>query len=425
MNDLKNIKDILNNYEVEYNHQDWVKLEKSLPKSGMTGFVKTTLVASAVIIMITTAIFIINSIDKNKNHDKELISQNNTEQIISDNNQIEADNKINNTTIEEKSSDEENNKTIITINPIDKQESDYSNISAKESDKSNEADQIKEENSTSDKTNEVNENNDISESQIIDKNPDLSKLIVNYDILSNCTPTKIIFEAQNVPENCEVVWNTGDNSRITGKKAEYTYNDAGEFFPEVNIIYNNFILKNVKLDEIELYNPTNVKINFDNSENLYYFTCDKEENLDLLWSIDNQEFREREVRYTFNKSAEYLISLSVVNTFGCKTKVEETVKVLIEHIFYLPNAFTPNANGINSEFGPIGENMNFESYQLIIVDGNGKSVFNSNNVDYKWNGKVNNVGEKAKPGIYLWEIKTIDQYQNIQTKKGRVNLIWN
>jgi hypothetical protein len=425
MTDLKNIKDILDNYEVEYNPKDWVKLEKSLPKGGMSGFVKTTLVASAVIIMVTAAIFIINSIDKDKTKDLEIISQNNTEQIISENSNIEQDNNTINNIIEEKQVNENTNANKTITNQTDNEESDYSTRSVTESENSNEENKLVEENTNSDEATDSKQNITNPESIIVDKTPDLSELIVDYNILSNCTPAKIIFEAQNVPENCEVVWNTGDNSRISGKKAEYTYNDAGEFFPEVNIIYNNFILKNVKLDEIELYNPTNVKINFDNSENLYYFTCDKEENLDLLWSIDNQEFREREVRYTFNKSTEYLISLSVVNTFGCKTKVEETIKVEIEHVFYLPNAFTPNSNGINAEFGPIGENMDFVSYQLIIVDGNGKTVFTSTNVDYKWNGKVNNVGEKAKPGFYLWEIKTIDQYENIQTKKGRVNLIWN
>lgn len=427
MTDLKNIKDILGNYEVEYDPADWVKLEKSLPKSGMSGFVKTTLVASAVIIIVTAAIFIINSIDKTKTNDQKVLSQNITEQTISDNEQIEDyNNTINNNIVEDNSTNNNSNiSTEIITNPIDNEKSDNSNKIIKESEESNDLNKISEENNNSDKIAEVTESNQNDESQIKDKTPDLTKLIVNYEMLSNCTPAKIIFKAQNVPQDCEVVWNTGDNSRISGIKAEYTYSDAGVYFPEVNIIYNNFILKNVKLNEIELNSPTNVKINFDNSENLYYFTCDKEENLDLLWSIDNQEFREREVRYTFNKSAEYLISLSVVNTFGCKTKVEETIKVVIEHVFYLPNAFTPNSNGINAEFGPIGENMDFESYQLIIVDGNGKSVFTSNNVEFKWNGKVNNVGEKAKPGFYLWEIKTIDKYGNIQTKKGRVNLIWN
>ncbi|MDD2387866.1 MAG: gliding motility-associated C-terminal domain-containing protein, partial [Bacteroidales bacterium] len=216
-----------------------------------------------------------------------------------------------------------------------------------------------------------------------------------------------------------------DNYRIEGNEVEYTYTNDGSFYPEINVIYNNFVLKNEKIDIIELNSSTKIRINFDKSENSYYFTCDNEKGLDLLWSIDKLEFREREVRYDFNKSANYIIRLDAINEYGCKTSVEETIKILIEHVFYLPNAFTPNTNGINSEFGPIGEDMHFESYQLLIVDGTGKPVFSSNNFDYKWNGKINNVGENAKPGYYLWEIKTLDEYGNIQTKKGRVNLIWN
>ncbi|MDD4150199.1 MAG: gliding motility-associated C-terminal domain-containing protein [Bacteroidales bacterium] len=419
MNNLKNIKEILSKYEVEYNHKDWIKLEKDIPKSGMSGLLKTILVASTVIIAVSAAIFIINGINKEttnqtksaNNTTSTVVIENNNDDIYkediteNDNNIVEVENKI-----------IETDKSFIqqsTNSTTEKQTS--KTVADNHNNNNTQTPIIKDNNPKDTKT---------TEPQVESTSPDISKTEFYYELSENCTPATIKFKAKNVPENCSILWNTGDNYRITENETEYTYTNDGIFYPEVSIIYNNFVLKNEKLNVIELNNPTKIKINFTKSENLHYFTCDNEEGLDLLWSIENKEFREREVRYEFNKSADYIIRLDVVNQYGCKTRAEETIKILIEHVFYLPNAFTPNTNGINSEFGPIGENMNFKSYQLLIVDSTGKTVFNSNDVDYKWNGKMNNVGENSKPGFYLWEIKTLDEFGNMQTKKGRVNLIW-
>jgi gliding motility-associated-like protein len=420
MSDLENIKNVLKNYEVEYNPQDWNRLEKDLPRSsGMSSLTKIILVASAVIFTVTTAIFI-NNLTSNKtfNKSENKTAQSNVDQkIVSDNNLVDINNNDSidvNEKIEPKII--QNSNTLLINN-----EQNINN----ENESTNNQNDIIEKNNTNNQNENINTNNPETSNEIKTELPDASEVTFIYKIINKCTPAIVKFEALNVPKNCKVIWNTGDNARVNGNKAEYIYIDNGTFYPEANLTFNNFIIKNYKFDELSFNNPSSVKINFDNSENLYYFTCDNEEGLNLLWTIENQEFREREVRYTFNKSADYIINLSVVNQYGCKTEVFEKVSVLIEHIFYLPNAFTPNSNGINSEFGPIGENMDFESYQLLIVDGTGKIIFSSDNVNYKWNGKINNIGENAKPDYYLWEVKTIDEFGNFQTKKGRVNLIWN
>ncbi len=423
MNDFNKIKDVLQNFEVEYDPQDWIRLEKDLPKPGISSVTKTILVASTIVLTVASVILLSN-IFKNKQQ----INENNTENIaVVDNNinnsNIITENTNNDNTIDNESNPN-NNTTINNNNNNSKNNSNNTNSIEKNNIKTQEEESdIKITGNTDENNNETNSN--FNNRILNEENPDLSNVVFKYEISDKCVPVSVSFIAENIPENCEVIWNTGDNSREHGQKIEYIYLEDGLFYPEVSIIYKNSLLKNKKLKTIELFKPTNTKIIFDNSENLYYFSCENEEELEYLWSIDNQEFRESEVSYKFNKTADYTINLSIVNQFGCKSDISEHINVVIEHIFYLPNAFKPNSNGVNSEFGPIGENMNFNSYQLLIVDGNGKLVFNSNNVDDKWNGKINNIGKNAKPGYYLWEVKTIDEYGNIQTKKGRVNLIWN
>lgn len=421
MNDMKDIKDILNGYEVPYDHNDWIKLEKDLPKSpGMSGLTKTILVATALILSVS-GIYFLTRINKTTEKETTVIAKSdNNKPVVSEQNincnDIKPDNNNVIVATDEKnlnSEDKEfaeNNKNVVVneINPEIKE----NNTAIKEPE-------------VTDNHENTNKNNVKETAVETVATPDLSKLTFKIEVLENCIPAKVIFTAENLPEKCDIIWNTDENSRVYGAKAEHTYIEAGNYQPEVSVIFNNFILKTEKLRKITINQSSFVKINFDNSENLYYFTCSNVEDLKLLWSIDNQQFSEKEVSYNFNRAGEYLIGLTAINEFGCKSEATEKVNIVVEHVYYVPNAFMPNANGINSSFGPIGENLDFVSYKLVIVDGNGNPVFDSDKPEFMWNGRINNIGEEVRPGFYLWEIKTLDKFGNIQTKKGRVNLIRN
>jgi hypothetical protein len=83
------------------------------------------------------------------------------------------------------------------------------------------------------------------------------------------------------------------------------------------------------------------------------------------------------------------------------------------------------SGGINSSFGPIGDELENFTFRMLIYDKTGSLVFETDLIDYLWNGKINNVGQLADPGVYRWEIITIDQFGNMKIRKGQVNLIGN
>ena len=89
----------------------------------------------------------------------------------------------------------------------------------------------------------------------------------------------------------------------------------------------------------------------------------------------------------------------------------------------MPTAFRPSSGGVNSTFGPIGDNMSDYRFKMLIYDKTGKIVFETDEIDNLWNGKINGYGSMAEPGVYIWEIITIDQYSNTKLQKGQVNLL--
>ncbi len=415
MSNLDKLKNILQNYKAEYDHNDWIKLEKDLPKpSGNFPFQKAIIISAIIISSITGIILLVNHINKSKKN------LNLSETIV--NNETTENNIVN---ISQNNSFDNNNEIKSNINS-DSNNSTTQNIvnNEKENVKTTEP-EIKEKNENIIISPNSNKNSEIHNTTKINSLPDLSNVKYEISLLDSCVPAKIRFSVYNLPEGCVAEWNTDENYRIKGNSVTHTYLKKGEYYPELNIIYNNNVLETFKLNKISIFDKTNVKINFDNSNNLYYFSSSIDKSNNIYWSIDNQTFTDNSVSYEFKKSGDYRVKLTFINEFGCKSTAEETVNVQIEHVYFVPTAFIPNSNDINSQFGPIGENMDFVLYQMVILDGNGQTVFMSDKPEYMWNGKVNNIGPDAKTGVYLWEIKTLDKYGNLQVKKGRVNLIRN
>ena len=75
----------------------------------------------------------------------------------------------------------------------------------------------------------------------------------------------------------------------------------------------------------------------------------------------------------------------------------------------LPNAFTPNFDGVNDIFRPLHP-CNMSEYMLQIFDRYGKPVYISRDFSKGWNGTYN--GVPADDGTYIW----MASYRNTDTK---------
>jgi gliding motility-associated-like protein len=87
------------------------------------------------------------------------------------------------------------------------------------------------------------------------------------------------------------------------------------------------------------------------------------------------------------------------------TKVERRCPV---SVFY-PNAFTPNNDGINDLFLPIGSDV--VEFYLVIYNAWGQRVFESRSIEKGWDGKVE--GKPAPVGSYIYQ----SRYSGYRNKK--------
>ena len=71
--------------------------------------------------------------------------------------------------------------------------------------------------------------------------------------------------------------------------------------------------------------------------------------------------------------------------------------------FYIPNAFTPNNDGLNDTFTPQGMDFEPASYSMSIFNRWGQEVFRSKDFKNPWDGK-DRTGNLLGPGVYAYSI---------------------
>lgn len=121
--------------------------------------------------------------------------------------------------------------------------------------------------------------------------------------------------------------------------------------------------------------------------------------------------------YKYIQVGTYNGSLTLTSSFGCEERDDFSIRILISD-FYIPTVFTPNGDGINDLFFPIGKDV--KSYSISIFNNWGMKILNTS--FGPWNGVSTN-GRPANVGTFVYIMNV--EFNNGDSKKyvGQVNLI--
>lgn len=95
-------------------------------------------------------------------------------------------------------------------------------------------------------------------------------------------------------------------------------------------------------------------------------------------------------------------------------------EVAQQSMFSIPNAFTPNGDGLNDIFMPV-TSAEIVSYQMDIFMPNGQHIFASKNINFGWNGEYK--GSLVNSGTYIYVIKYTSTDGKEHIDKGQLLLI--
>ncbi len=81
---------------------------------------------------------------------------------------------------------------------------------------------------------------------------------------------------------------------------------------------------------------------------------------------------------------------------------------------YVPNAFSPNGDGVNDLFAP-SSNCGFQEFEMRIFDRWGTLLFQSKDAKRGWNGKYKNSEVASTAYVYYIRYRSVPIDTSIQT----------
>jgi gliding motility-associated-like protein len=111
--------------------------------------------------------------------------------------------------------------------------------------------------------------------------------------------------------------------------------------------------------------------------------------------------------------------VTALNKVTSEISFSNIIDVKPSMYIYVPNAFTPNGDGLNDTFGGLGRGV--KKYHLIIYNRWGQLVFESNKQSNQWDGTY---GGKLSPvGSYPYVIEVKGYYNKKFHKEGTISIV--
>ncbi|MGZ3863937.1 MAG: T9SS type B sorting domain-containing protein [Bacteroidia bacterium] len=126
--------------------------------------------------------------------------------------------------------------------------------------------------------------------------------------------------------------------------------------------------------------------------------------------------------HTYMEAGSYPVELVVTSNYGCKDSITKVVVIGEDYFIYVPNAFTPNMDGVNDLFFAKGEGI--KDFKMYIFDRWGNEVFFTDDILKGWDGRYMGKGETIlQEDVYVWKIVLHTFRKEEKMLKGTVSLL--
>ncbi|MGO4904036.1 PKD domain-containing protein [Flavobacterium sp. W20_MBD1_R3] len=141
----------------------------------------------------------------------------------------------------------------------------------------------------------------------------------------------------------------------------------------------------------------------------------------ISWDFGDGNFSDEESpKHIFTKIGTYTVKQTVTYPFGCQYVYTTTIFIEKGYSLMMPNAFTPNGDGVNDSFSPIF--LGFIEMTLDIYDTWGSIVYSEKGETIRgWNGTVKDL--EAENGNYHFKLTAKTFYNHTIIEDGAFTLI--
>lgn len=251
------------------------------------------------------------------------------------------------------------------------------------------------------------------------------------DDTSGCGSLCVNFNTTTVGSSYS--WNFGDGGTSISQNPQHCYVTPGNYTVSLTVtsaagcsatfIQNNYI--DIFPEPIAAFtaNPTSVT----QIDPTIYFTDQSTGATTWTWTFGdvlNGTSNQQNPTYTYTDTGYHQVMLIVTNQFGCVDTAIMSVYVAEAFTFYVPNAFTPTKDDLNSFFMPKGVGIDEDNYDFLIFDRWGNLIWETKKWGVGWDGRANGGKDIAQIDVYVWVayVRVRSSHED-KTYIGHVSLI--
>lgn len=244
-----------------------------------------------------------------------------------------------------------------------------------------------------------------------------------------CEGEQFTVNASNIPDNATISWDFGDGKSSNKKQATYAYSKAGNYVIELNCFIDK---KLIQKESTQIIVSSNPKADFEwtdkNELEENYTISFTDQSYDAAkweWNFGDKQIASiNNPVHTFKGQGTYAVSLTVTNLNGCKDQKTQFINVIDQNPLLAPNSFSPNGDGLNDYFMPKALESGNINFELKILDRSGNLVYQTNDSNKPWNGRVNNSGEVFNNGTpFIWIVTITTPEGKIKRFNGTINIV--
>jgi gliding motility-associated-like protein len=259
-----------------------------------------------------------------------------------------------------------------------------------------------------------------------------SLVVIEPNTFTGCQPANIYFNNLSTPidDSYAFEWDFGDGKMSDVLSPTNLYEDVGTYTVSLKLT-SPIGCETTKTwpNLIKVVPSPTAGFTFDPEQpdlfnNTVRFTDTSKDAVAYLWTFDSLGISLiQNPTFTFRDTGIYTIQQVVLHPSGCSDTITAIIPIYPIVNFFMPNAFTPNNDGLNDDFIPVGYFEGIKSYSFTIWNRWGDRIFDTNDYSIGWNGQRNNTGEPSPPGVYAYIIDYIDALGESKLIKGHCTLI--
>ena len=249
--------------------------------------------------------------------------------------------------------------------------------------------------------------------------------------MSGCPPHAVSFSNLSTTETATTyLWDFGDGTTATSPNANHVYDMPGNYVVTLFMETGGYCVRNLSLisDEVvQVYQVPEASMSVSSFEVdiidpqiwVSYLGAD---DVDCYYNFGDGSGSEGcQQSYSYQDGGLFTVTQTVVNDAGCTATAQAQVAVS-GSLFYAPNAFTPDGDGLNEAWLPVVSGVT--QYQLNITNRWGQTVFETTDPEQPWLGQFGQDGIHFCPnGMYVYHVIYTDQIGYPREVQGHVFLI--